>query len=232
MKNLITCLIVFLFFTPALHAQDIIYLKTGSEIKSLVIEINAHDIKYKKFDQQSGPLRSVNRADVFMIIFEDGTKEVIAKPEPSEAPPAAEPDAEPAAQPPAYQPPATPVPTTQIETQSRATTGDSAVLYIYRPENFVGFAVMYDIYVGDEKVGKVANKSKFRYVLRQEGPVEVWARTEKKESVFLDAKFGESYYIRCAVTTGAWVGHPSLTLVPAMQGEPEYARIKEKRKRK
>lgn len=201
---LISCLML------VVHGQDIIYLKDGSEIKSKVIEIEEANVKYKRFDQQDGPLRNVSNSEIFLIIYEDGTREVFARPNQAES---------------------------QSNPQSNggataAGDADSAVLYVYRPDNYTGFAVVYDLYAGNEKVGKVSNKSKLEVVLKQEGPLEVWAKTEKKVSVFLDVKFGETYYLKCGVATGAWVGHPDLMLVPSIQGEPEYARIKGKRSKK
>jgi len=57
-------------------AQDIITLKNGEEIKAVVTEIELNVIKYKKFDNQTGPAYTVSKADVFMIKYENGTKDV------------------------------------------------------------------------------------------------------------------------------------------------------------
>ncbi|MBW8050799.1 MAG: hypothetical protein FVQ77_10785 [Cytophagales bacterium] len=66
-----------LFCLKAL-SQDVILLKDGSEIKSKVIEITEDVIKYKKFEHLDGPLISVSKNKVFMITYENGTKEVIS----------------------------------------------------------------------------------------------------------------------------------------------------------
>jgi hypothetical protein len=63
-----------------LAAQDIIYRIDGTEIKAKVIEITTDAIKYRNFDQPTGPVRNILLTDVFMIIYEDGTKEVFKKP--------------------------------------------------------------------------------------------------------------------------------------------------------
>jgi len=203
MKRKFEILIICLFFIPILHAQDVIFIKDGSEIKCKVVEIEDVSVKYKKLDQQDGPFRNINKADIFMIIYEDGTREVFAKPGQTEES------------------------LTQTTTHTQpASKSDSAILYVYRPGEYRGFALAYDLYVGDQKIGAVRNKSEFTFVFHQEGPVEVWAKTEKKVSIFLDIKFGEKYYIKCGVATGAWVGRPDLILVSSLQGEPEYKRIK------
>ncbi len=78
MKKLIFTILVMHIFC-ILFAQDIIYKHDGSEISSRVIKINTDFIKYKKFEQQSGPIRNIKISDVFMIIYEDGTQEVFKK---------------------------------------------------------------------------------------------------------------------------------------------------------
>jgi hypothetical protein len=57
-------------------AQDIITLKTGEEIKAKVNEVELNLIKYTKFDDQSGTVYTVYKADVFMIKYENGSKDV------------------------------------------------------------------------------------------------------------------------------------------------------------
>jgi hypothetical protein len=73
------CLVtlLFTFFTGAfVHGQDIIVQKNGEEIKAKVDQVLDTEIKYRKADNLSGPLYSVKKADVFMIKYENGTKDV------------------------------------------------------------------------------------------------------------------------------------------------------------
>ncbi len=58
------------------HSQDVITLTTGEEIKSKVVEIESEVIKYKKFENQQGPTYSVQISKVFMIHYQNGSKEV------------------------------------------------------------------------------------------------------------------------------------------------------------
>ena len=78
MKKITILFILSLFFFSPLFSQDIIYLKSGEEKKSTVVEIDEVNIKYKNFDQQDGPIRTVTIKDVFMIIYKNGTKEKFA----------------------------------------------------------------------------------------------------------------------------------------------------------
>jgi hypothetical protein len=57
------------------NAQDLIFLKDGSEVKAKVVEINGSEIKYKKFENISGPTYAVFTKDTFCIkynMIEDG----------------------------------------------------------------------------------------------------------------------------------------------------------------
>lgn len=70
---------IFLFLIGMLNiasAQDIIIFKTGEEISVKVTEIELNVIKYRKFDNQTGPVYTVEKQDVFMIKYENGTKDV------------------------------------------------------------------------------------------------------------------------------------------------------------
>jgi len=58
------------------NAPDIIMLKDGNEIKAKVTEITLSEIKYKAFEYLEGPTRIVEKKDVFLIIYENGTREI------------------------------------------------------------------------------------------------------------------------------------------------------------
>ena len=60
----------------ATNAYDIILLRNGNEIKAKVTEITLSEIKYKAFEYLEGPTRVVEKSDVFLIIYENGTREV------------------------------------------------------------------------------------------------------------------------------------------------------------
>lgn len=76
MKNLLTILLFLIGMLNHVKAQDIITLKNGEEIMAIVNEVDLNTIKYRKFDNQAGPVYTVNKADVFMIKYENGTKDV------------------------------------------------------------------------------------------------------------------------------------------------------------
>ncbi len=67
---------VCLFVANLLKSQDLVTRQNGEEIKVKVIEITDTDLKYKKFDNQDGPIYNMKLKDIFMIVYENGSKEV------------------------------------------------------------------------------------------------------------------------------------------------------------
>ena len=56
-------------------SQDTIFKMDGSEIKAKVLEIDEEIIKYRFFNQPEGPIRSLKKKDIFLILYQDGTRE-------------------------------------------------------------------------------------------------------------------------------------------------------------
>ncbi len=85
MKRTIIIVVICLFTSIFLQAQDVIVKKNGDEIKAKIEEVSTTDIKYRKHDNLEGPLFYIPKTDVFMIRYEDGTKETfIEKPAPQQ----------------------------------------------------------------------------------------------------------------------------------------------------
>ncbi len=74
MKKLLLAFFSF-FSVLACQAQDILIKRNGDELEVKVQEISLNEIKYKRFDNLEGPLISVAKSDVFMIKYENGTKD-------------------------------------------------------------------------------------------------------------------------------------------------------------
>lgn len=72
---LISCLLAF-----SASAQDLLTKQNGEEIQVKVLEITPSEVHYKRFDYLEGPLIVVRKADVFMIRYANGTKEVFGAP--------------------------------------------------------------------------------------------------------------------------------------------------------
>jgi hypothetical protein len=76
MKKIYLLIFVAFVCNSALHAQDIITLKSGDEIKAKVQEIGVSDVKYKKYENLDGPTYTLVKSDIFMIKYENGEKDI------------------------------------------------------------------------------------------------------------------------------------------------------------
>ncbi len=57
-------------------SQDVITKKNGEDINAKVIEVNQTDIKYKKQGASSGPTYTIDKNEILMIKYEDGSKDI------------------------------------------------------------------------------------------------------------------------------------------------------------
>ena len=62
--------------SSAARAQDLLTKRNGDELAVKVVEITPTEVKYRRTDNPDGPLISVGRADVFLIRYANGSKEL------------------------------------------------------------------------------------------------------------------------------------------------------------
>jgi len=200
MKKFILILISVFLFT-AVNAQDVIFKKNGDEINAKVEEVGVNEVKYKKFDNQDGPLYTLLKSEIFMIKFANGTKEVFNAESNNNIPVTNEVVAEPAVL-------------------------DQATVIIYRKNSPSGFAVVYDVYADSKYITKIQNNTYFSTKVNP-GLVTFSAQTEPpKVTASMNLEPGKTYYLRCAVSSGMWVGRPSLEFVSESVGMSETAKMK------
>lgn len=63
-----------------LYAQDVIIKTDGSELKGKVTEVATDVIKYHRADNLQGPLYSLPKTEVFMVLYANGTRETFSQP--------------------------------------------------------------------------------------------------------------------------------------------------------
>jgi hypothetical protein len=68
---------VYLSISFLSFSQDIITKKNGEEIKAKVTEITGTEVKYKKFEYQTGPIYTVSKSEIFMVKYENGSKDIL-----------------------------------------------------------------------------------------------------------------------------------------------------------
>ena len=69
-------MVVLIGFGIAAIAQDVIITKEGKKINSRVTEVNENDIRYKLFENQSGPTYFMKKSDIASILYESGHVDV------------------------------------------------------------------------------------------------------------------------------------------------------------
>jgi hypothetical protein len=80
MKKLILSTTTILTFSFC-FSQDIITKKSGEDIQAKVIEVTTSEIKYKKFDNQTGPILTISTMELLMIRYENGSKDIFTTPQ-------------------------------------------------------------------------------------------------------------------------------------------------------
>ncbi|MBP5334420.1 MAG: hypothetical protein J6Y61_01375 [Bacteroidales bacterium] len=76
MKRLIFIAVMMLGSVMVSRAQDIITTRSGEDIQAKVEEVSPLMIKYKRFSNLDGPTYSISTAQVVMIRYENGEKDV------------------------------------------------------------------------------------------------------------------------------------------------------------
>jgi hypothetical protein len=68
-----------MLLTATVNAQDKIFLKSGGNIEAIIIEVNLNDIKFKKLSSLEGPLRTIKKSDIHMVLYKNGESEIFNK---------------------------------------------------------------------------------------------------------------------------------------------------------
>tara|TARA_R110002033_G_scaffold159957_1_gene196200 strand:- start:116 stop:847 length:732 start_codon:yes stop_codon:yes gene_type:complete len=115
----------------------------------------------------------------------------------------------------------------EIKNKSRLPdNADYAIVYFYRPKNFTGSLIGYKIKLdNDSIIGRVRNGEKFAYKTSSFGKNTFWGVTESKESVEINIKKGQEYFVRCGINMGVAIGRPDMYLVDNNVGIREYEQM-------
>lgn len=167
---LIMCTLLFAGISQALP-QDILLMKNGDEIETKIIEIGINEIKYKKYSHLDGPNHVCLKSDVFMIKYENGSKDVFGTSGQQEAV-------------------STPV-----------SSDDFATLYFLRPKKFAASRpeIIVGTVVPDEVILKLKNGRWHKMKYHNLGSIDfvVGIYSVNPEIITVDIKAGESYYFYC-----------------------------------
>ena len=98
---------------------------------------------------------------------------------------------------------------------------DYAVVYFYR-NSALGALISYDVHIGDTPVFRASVNKSAEVKIYEPGVLKIWGKTETTETLDLNVKMGEDYYVRCEVSYGVMVGRPHIELVHPLTGKGEY----------
>ncbi len=86
MRNFVTVIVRLLIYSSLFaimslrcQAQDVIVKKSGEEINAKVEQISANEIKYRKADNQTGPVYTIPKSEVFMVKYANGARDVFSE---------------------------------------------------------------------------------------------------------------------------------------------------------
>jgi predicted small secreted protein len=79
--KIIVLLILSFLIVQAVYSQDVIVKNNGERIEAKNVEVKGSHIKYKEWGHPEGPPKTLFHCDIFVIIYEDGKREVFPQPE-------------------------------------------------------------------------------------------------------------------------------------------------------
>lgn len=74
--NYLINLVIIILITSSINAQDKIFLKSGENIEAKILEVNVDEVKYKKITNIEGPIFSMPKKEIHMVIYENGESEI------------------------------------------------------------------------------------------------------------------------------------------------------------
>jgi hypothetical protein len=86
MKKYIFSLTSTLLMANFSFSQDIITTKTGEDIQAKVIDVTNDEVRYKKFDDQTGPIITISTLNLLIIRYENGSKDIFTAPQTAVSP--------------------------------------------------------------------------------------------------------------------------------------------------
>jgi hypothetical protein len=172
---LTSALLIFITGT-FITGQDVIVKKNGDEIKAKVEQVLTTEIKYRKFENLTGPLYSIGKPEILMIKYENGSKDTFEDVNPVSLP---------------------------VESSG---TGIPAIIYFYRPSKVMGSPneIIVGTNVPDEVIVKLKNGHWFKTEYAHTGQREFITGifSINSETLKIEIEPGKTYYIQCSIMKG------------------------------
>jgi hypothetical protein len=100
----------------------------------------------------------------------------------------------------------------------------TATICFYRAHRFEGSALKPPLYVDEIEVAHLHNGDAVQVTVTP-GAHQIHSN-DKSTGIELDAKAGQTYFVRVDIKTGAWKGHGQITLIDPQEGRYEFAKQK------
>lgn len=206
MKKLLVFLLLITGFISA-FSQDEITFRNGETLKAKILEIGTSGIVYKKTDNLTGPSYTISKDKVFMIKYDNGTKDVFGVDQASAS----------------------------TNSEAVASSETPAIIYFYRPSKIIGSSpeIIVGTFVPDEVIVDLKNGRWFKSEYPHTGELElvtgIYSLNEGKLKVYIEP--GKTYYIRCSIMKGMGL-QSQLEIVNEETGKNEIAGLKEQEKTK
>lgn len=98
----------------------------------------------------------------------------------------------------------------------------TATINFYRAHRFEGSALKPPLYVDEIEVAHVHNGDAIQVTVTP-GAHQIHSN-DKSTGIELDAKAGQTYFVRVDIKTGAWKGHGQITLIDPQEGKYEFSK--------
>jgi hypothetical protein len=199
-----TLLVIFLAFAGLLKAysQDEITFRNGDILKARIVEVGVDNIVYKKAENLTGPSYTVNKEKVFMIKYENGTRDLFGIDKKDVA-------------------------SNAVQGQS---TGSPATIYFYRPGKIMGSTprIIVGTVIPDEVIVELSNGHWFRSGYPNLGQREfvTGIYSINAGTLKMNIEPGKTYYIRCSIMKGLGL-QSQLEVVDEATGKAEMEKLKE-----
>ncbi len=116
--------------------------------------------------------------------------------------------------------------TANIAKEFNAPSQDTAGIYVYRKDTFVGAALKKDVWIGTDCVGQTAKGVFFYKEVPGSEKLEISTESEfSPNKLTIEAKNGELYFVEQFIKMGAFVGGADLELANTATGKSEVQRL-------
>mgnify|MGYP001553057913 CR=1 FL=1 len=104
------------------------------------------------------------------------------------------------------------------------TSPDKGLVIFYRPKKFSGSAIRFNVYHAEGSLG-VLNSGTMVYGYFEPGQRQFWSQVISQDSITIDVKAGNVYFIKGDAKMGVYAGRPKFKEVDEATGRAEVGKL-------